>query len=78
MDKKGQKDQKTILIYSESFKQKVVKEVEEVEEGKLSQTQIRKEYDIKGSSTLNNWIKKWKKTIYFAKKYISKLWMKLA
>ena len=59
--KNGQKEQKLLTKYSESFKQKVVKEVEE---GKLSKHQVQKKYDIKGGST----IKKWKKTIYFGKK----------
>ena len=65
MDKKGQKDQKIILRYSESFKQKVVKEVEE---GKLSKHQVQKKYDIKGGSTLNNWIKKMGKNHLLCKK----------
>ena len=49
MDKKGQKDQKTILIYSESFKQKVVKEVED---DKITISQAQKKYDIKSSATI--------------------------
>ena len=65
MDKKGQKDQKLLIRYSESFKQKVVKEVEE---GKLSKHQVQKKYDIKGGSTLNNWIKKMGKNHLLCKK----------
>ena len=41
--------------YSLAFKQKVVREIEE---GKLSLSEASKLYDIKGSSTLQQWIKK--------------------
>lgn len=46
---------KTIVKYSLAFKQKVVKEIEE---GKLSQSAASKLYNIKGGSTIQQWIKK--------------------
>ena len=46
---------KTLVKYSLAFKQKVVKEIEE---GKLSQSEASKLYNIKGGSTLPGWIKK--------------------
>lgn len=44
-----------ILRYSLAFKQKVVKEIEE---GKLSISESKKLYNIKGGGTLQGWIKK--------------------
>jgi transposase len=53
---KGSKiSEKRILRYSESFKQKVV---QEIEEGKLNAYQAAKRYNIKGCSTISKWIKK--------------------
>ena len=46
---------KTLVKYSLAFKQKVVKEIEE---GKLSQSEASKLYNIKGGSTIQKWIKK--------------------
>lgn len=48
------KEQKVIIRYSISFKQKVVKEVEEEGIGILA---VQRRYGIKGGSTVNNWIK---------------------
>lgn len=47
--------EKTTLRYSESFKQKVV---EEIESGKMNLSEASKRYNIKGASTIANWIKK--------------------
>ena len=47
--------EKTTLRYSESFKQKVV---EEIESGKMNLSEASKRYDIKGPSTIAKWIKK--------------------
>jgi transposase-like protein len=47
------KQQKTIVRYSISFKQKVVKEIEE--EG-LSHSETMRRYGIRGASTINNWL----------------------
>lgn len=44
-----------ITRYSLSFKQKVINEIEE---GKLSQSEAQKLYDIKGSETISRWMKK--------------------
>ena len=44
-----------LLNYSEAFKQKIV---EEIEQGKYSIAESKDIYDIKGSSTIQNWIKK--------------------
>lgn len=49
---------RTIIRYSLSFKQQVVKEIEHQGETK---DWIRKKYGIKGSSTLQNWIRKFGK-----------------
>jgi transposase-like protein len=47
------KEQKTTIRYSISFKQMVVKEIEE---GKSIEEQ-RKKYDIRGGQTIQNWVK---------------------
>lgn len=47
--------QKEILRYSLAFKQKVVSEIET---GKLAINEAQKLYDIKGGSTIQNWLKK--------------------
>jgi len=47
-----------ILRYSSAFKLKVVKEIES---GKFTIAQARKIYDIKGTSTIQKWIKKYGK-----------------
>lgn len=52
------KQQKLTIRYSISFKQKVVKEIEE--EG-LSLSGASKRYGIKGGLTIHNWIKKFGK-----------------
>ena len=65
MDKKGQKEQRIILRYSEPFKQKVVKEVED---GKITISQAQKKYDIKSSATIGTWIKKMGKNHLLCKK----------
>jgi transposase len=49
------KTKRTIVRYSISFKQQVVREVEE--EG-VGIEQVRKRYGIKGTSTIQNWIRK--------------------
>ena len=50
--------QKQWIRYSEAFKQKVIKEIEE---GKHSIGEARKIYDIKGYGTIYEWIKKYGK-----------------
>jgi transposase-like protein len=50
--------QRSINRYSLSFKQKVIKEIEE---GKLSKSEARKLYGIPGDRTIQNWIKKFGK-----------------
>ena len=52
------KQQKTTIRYSISFKQKVVKEIEE--EG-LNLSAAARRYGIKGGQTIHNWIKKFGK-----------------
>lgn len=52
------KQQKLILRYSISFKQKVVKEIEQ--EG-LSYTEASRRYGIKGGATIQAWLKKFGK-----------------
>jgi transposase-like protein len=47
------KQQRTVVRYSISFKQKVVKEIEE--EG-LSYTEVRRRYGIKGADTVQRWL----------------------
>lgn len=50
------KVKKSIVIrYSEAFKHQVIKEVEQ---GHYTIDQIRKKYDIKGSCTIQEWIKR--------------------
>ena len=52
--------QETILKYSEAFKRKVVSELES---GKFSsQMQAMRAYDIRGSSTISRWLRKYGKT----------------
>jgi transposase len=51
-------EDKHIRRYSLSFKQQVVREVEEEA---VSKESIRKKYGIKGGSTLQNWIRKFGK-----------------
>ena len=55
---------KTINRYSHGFKVKVVTEIEL---GKKTIAQARKIYDIKGGSTIQNWIKKLGKNHLIAK-----------
>jgi len=50
--------QRPIKRYSLSFKQKVIKEIEE---GKLSKSEARRLYGISGERTIQNWIKKFGK-----------------
>lgn len=64
MDKK-QFNQKKIYNYSLAFKQKVVSEIEN---GALSMHQAKIKYDIKGGSTIHNWIKKFGKNHLLCKK----------
>lgn len=47
--------QKVIYQYSTAFKQKIVSEIES---GELSISEAQKVYGIKGSDTIQNWIKK--------------------
>jgi transposase len=49
---------RTIKRYSLSFKQKVIKEIEE---GKISKSEARRLYGISGERTIQNWIKKFGK-----------------
>lgn len=57
--------QPTQIRYSESFKRKVVSEIES---GKYNQTQAAKMYGIKGDGTVRSWIKKLGKNELLAKK----------
>lgn len=52
------KQQKSIIRYSISFKQKIVKEIEE--EG-LTIKQVQRRYGIKGSETVQRWLRKFGK-----------------
>ncbi len=49
------KEQRISYRYSKAFKQKVVSEIEN---GKLGKEEARKLYDIRGGSTIQEWIKK--------------------
>jgi transposase-like protein len=49
------RERKTLIRYSISFKQKVVKEIES--EG-LNISEAARRYDIKGGQTIQNWIRK--------------------
>jgi transposase-like protein len=49
------RERKTLIRYSISFKQKVVKEIEA--EG-LNISEVARRYDIKGGQTIQNWIRK--------------------
>jgi transposase-like protein len=46
---------RNVIIYSQAFKQKVLKEIEN---GKYSISQARMVYDIRGKMTIQKWIKK--------------------
>lgn len=46
---------KTILRYSQAFKLKIVNEIES---GKLTISRAQRIYDIKGSETIQSWIKR--------------------
>ncbi len=48
-------EQKITKLYSLSFKQKVISEIES---GKLTRSQARKLYGISGGSTINSWLNK--------------------
>lgn len=56
--------QKVIIRYSRAFQQKVVSEIES---GKLTITEARRLYDIKGVGTIHKWIKKLGKNHLIAK-----------
>jgi transposase len=56
--------QQIIKLYSLAFKQKVVSEIEA---GKLTATEARRFYDIKGCETVKSWIKKMGKHHLLAK-----------
>lgn len=58
------KEQKVIKRYSISFKQKVVREVEE---GELTISEVGRRYGIKGGSTIQNWIRKFGKNYLLSK-----------
>jgi transposase-like protein len=58
------KQQKEIIRYSISFKQKVVREIEE--EG-LTLGQARSRYGIKGGATIRNWVLKFGKNHLLSK-----------
>ena len=49
---------RTIIRYSEAFKLEVVNKYAE---GCMSQSEICKHYDIRGSATLNHWLRKYGK-----------------
>jgi len=52
------KDQSTVIRYSNCFKQKVVRELEE--EG-ISRAAIARRYGIKGGATIRDWLRKFGK-----------------
>lgn len=51
-------ERKTIIRYSESFKLEVIKQYEE---GKMTRKEICCHYGIRGSETLNKWLRKYGK-----------------
>ena len=57
--------ERKIVRYSESFKVEVVRQMEK--EG-LSVTEVSKRYQIKGSHTVNGWLKRYRKEQLQAKK----------
>lgn len=48
-------EQRSVIRYSPAFKRKVV---EEIESGKFTVGEIRRIYDIRGSDTIERWLKK--------------------
>jgi len=48
-------EQRSVILYSPSFKRKVV---EEIDSGKYTVGEVRRIYDIWGSETINRWLKK--------------------
>jgi len=52
------KDLKTVIRYSNCFKQKVIRELEE--EG-LTRSEVARRYGIKGGSTIYQWLRKFGK-----------------
>ena len=59
-------NQRTITRYSEAFKIKVVKEIEE---GKLTKSEARRLYEIRGGSAIQQWIRKFGK-LYLLNKVV--------
>ena len=59
MEKGGQLMPRQVIRYSSAFKLKVISEIES---GKYSIEQARKIYDIKGTLTIPNWLKKYGKS----------------
>jgi len=53
-------ERRTIIRYSISFKQMIVKEIEQGSSIELT----RRKYDIKGGDTIQQWIHKFGKIIY--------------
>lgn len=58
------RESKTVIRYSISFKQKVVREIEE--EG-LSLSEASRRYGIKGGETIQNWLRKFGKNHLISK-----------
>lgn len=58
------REEKTVIRYSISFKQKVVREIEE--EG-LSLSEAARRYGIKGGQTIQNWLRKFGKNHLISK-----------
>jgi transposase-like protein len=48
-------EQRSVIRYSPAFKRKIV---EEIESGKFTVGEVRRIYDIKGSDTIERWLKK--------------------
>jgi len=48
-------EQRSVIRYSPAFKRKIV---EEIEGGKFTVGEVRRIYDIKGSDTIERWLKK--------------------
>jgi len=55
---------RTVVHYSESFKQKVISEIES---GKYTQNEARHVYGIGGGSTISNWLKRYGKNHLLSK-----------
>jgi len=55
------KERTIVIRYSKAFKLKVIKEIEEKE---LTVAEAKRIYDIKGSVTIPNWLRRYGKEIF--------------